>query len=575
MKKFANLYLALVFVILYLPIFYLIAYSFNSGGDMNSFTGFTLDNYQSMFSDSRLMLILAQTFFLAFLSALLATIIGTFGSIFIYESKQKQQTGILSLNNVLMVAPDVMIGASFLILFTLIGFQLGFVSVLLSHIAFSIPIVVLMVLPRLKEMNRDMVNAAYDLGATQWQMLREVMLPYLTPGIIAGYFMAFIYSLDDFAVTFFVTGNGFSTLAVEIYSRARKGISLEINALSTIIFFLWGISAYMQSRTGNVSDKLVIYNWGDYIDPDLLTKFTKETGIKVQYETFDSNEAMYTKIKQGGTTYDIAVPSDYTIDKMVKEDLLVKLDKSKIKGFDQIGSSFKGLSFDPHNDYSIPYFWGTVGIVYNTKLVKKAPQHWDDLWSPDYKNQIMLVDGAREVLGFSLNSLGYSLNTKNMTELRLAETKLNSLTPNIKAIVGDEMKGYMVQGDAAIGVTFSGEASEMLDKNEDLRYVVPSEGSNLWFDNLVIPKTVKHEKEAYAFINFMLKPENAAQNAEYIGYATPNQAAKALLPKSITDDKAFYPSESTIKNLEVYNNLGQKWLGIYNDIYLQVKMYRK
>ena len=342
-----------------------------------------------------------------------------------------------------------------------------------------------------------------------------------------------------------------------------------------IILVLWGISAYMQSHTGSASDKLVIYNWGDYIDPDLLTKFTKETGIKVQYETFDSNEAMYTKIKQGGTTYDIAVPSDYTIDKMVKENLLVKLDKSKIHGFDQIGSSFKGLSFDPHNDYSIPYFWGTVGIVYNTKLVKKAPQHWNDLWSPDYKDQIMLVDGAREVIGFSLNSLGYSLNTKNMTELRLAETKLNSLTPNIKAIVGDEMKGYMIQGDAAIGVTFSGEASEMLDKNDNLRYVVPSEVSNLWFDNLVIPKTVKHKKEAYAFINFMLKPENAAQNAEYIGYATPNDAAKALLPKRITDDKAFYPSESTIKNLEVYDNLGQKWLGIYNDIYLQVKMYRK
>ena len=319
-----------------------------------------------------------------------------------------------------------------------------------------------------------------------------------------------------------------------------------LSGILAIIFFLWGISAYMQSRTGSASDKLVIYNWGDYIDPDLLTKFTKETGIKVQYETFDSNEAMYTKIKQGGTTYDIAVPSDYTIDKMVKEDLLVKLDKSKIHGFDQIGSSFKGLSFDPNNDYSIPYFWGTVGIVYNTKLVKKAPQHWNDLWSPEYRNQIMMVDGAREVIGFSLNSLGYSLNTKNMTELRLAETKLNSLTPNIKAIVGDEMKGYMIQGDAAIGVTFSGEASEMLDKNE-----------------------------AYAFINFMLKPENAAQNAEYIGYATPNEAAKTLLPKSITNDKAFYPSESTIKNLEVYNNLGKKWLGIYNDIYLQDKMYRK
>ena len=227
MKKFANLYLALVFVILYLPIFYLIAYSFNSGGDMNSFTVLLWITIRACFQIADLCN-LAQTFFLAFLSALLATIIGTFGSIFIYESKQKQQTGILSLNNVLMVAPDVMIGASFLILFTLIGFQLGFVSVLLSHIAFSIPIVVLMVLPRLKEMNRDMVNAAYDLGATQWQMLREVMLPYLTPGIIAGYFIAFTYSLDDFAVTFFVTGNGFSTLAVEIYSRARKGISLKL-----------------------------------------------------------------------------------------------------------------------------------------------------------------------------------------------------------------------------------------------------------------------------------------------------------------------------------------------------------
>lgn len=236
MKKFANTYLGLVFVLLYIPIAYLIFYSFNSGGDMNGFTGFTLDHYVTMFQDSRLMLILVQTFFLAFLSALLATAIGTFGTIWIYQTHKKYQNTLLSLNNVLMVAPDVMIGASFLLLFTALGFQLNFVSVLLSHIAFSIPIVILMVLPRLKEMNDDMINAAYDLGATPWQMLREVMLPYLTPGIISGFFMAFTYSLDDFAVTFFVTGNGFSTLSVEIYSRARRGISLEINALSTVVF---------------------------------------------------------------------------------------------------------------------------------------------------------------------------------------------------------------------------------------------------------------------------------------------------------------------------------------------------
>ncbi|MGT2928872.1 ABC transporter permease [Streptococcus dentasini] len=235
-RKLSILYLGIVFILLYLPIFYLIVYSFNRGGDMNHFTAFTWEHYRQVFSDSHLMLILTQTFFLAFLSALLATVIGTFGAIFIHQSKQRSQNTILALNNVLMVSPDVMTGASFLILFTLIGFHLGMWSVLLSHIAFSIPIVVLMVLPRLKAMNQDMINAAYDLGANRLQMLKEVMLPYLTPSIIAGYFMAFTYSLDDFAVTFFVTGNGFSTLAVEIYSRARRGISLEINALSTIIF---------------------------------------------------------------------------------------------------------------------------------------------------------------------------------------------------------------------------------------------------------------------------------------------------------------------------------------------------
>ena len=175
-------------------------------------------------------------------------------------------------------------------------------------------------------------------------------------------------------------------------------------AISLILFFF---AFYLQksSSSGSQSDKLVIYNWGDYIDPELLTKFTKETGIEVQYETFDSNEAMYTKIKQGGTTYDIAVPSDYMIDKMIKENLLVKLDKSQISGLDNIGDEFLGLSFDPKNDYSIPYFWGTVGIVYNTTMVKQAPEHWKDLWREEYRNDIMLVDGAREIMGLGLNTL--------------------------------------------------------------------------------------------------------------------------------------------------------------------------
>lgn len=244
MKKFpwSRLYLALVFIILYAPIFYLIFYSFNEGGTMNSFTGFTWEHYAAVFEDSRLLIIVLNTFMLAFLSALLATVIGTFGAMGIYYTRNRgARNALLSMNNILLVSPDVIIGASFLIFFTMVGsvfrsFNLGFFSVLLSHVAFSIPIVVLMVLPKLQEMNDSMIDAARDLGANSMQVISNIILPFLSPGIIAGYFMAFTYSLDDFAVTFFVTGNGFSTLSVEIYSRARQGISLEINALSTLVF---------------------------------------------------------------------------------------------------------------------------------------------------------------------------------------------------------------------------------------------------------------------------------------------------------------------------------------------------
>ena len=235
--KWSNLYLVFVFILLYLPIFYLIFYSFNAGGNMNGFTGFTWEHYQAVFEDKRLLVIVLQTFLLAFLSALIATVIGTFGAMMIHSTRTRQRRNVLlSANNILMVSPDVIIGASFLIFFTMLGVSLNFVSVMLSHVAFSIPIVVLMVLPKLKEMNPSLIDAGRDLGATNWQIIRKVIIPYITPGIIAGYFMAFTYSLDDFAVTFFVTGNGFSTLSVEIYSRSRQGISLEINALSTLLF---------------------------------------------------------------------------------------------------------------------------------------------------------------------------------------------------------------------------------------------------------------------------------------------------------------------------------------------------
>lgn len=343
-----------------------------------------------------------------------------------------------------------------------------------------------------------------------------------------------------------------------------------------IILILWGISSKLEAdSTQGTTDKLVIYNWGDYIDPELLEEFTAETGIQVDYQTFDSNESMYTKIKQGGTTYDLTIPSEYMISKMTEENMLIKLDKSKIEGLENIDPQFMGLSFDQNNDYSIPYFWGTLGIVYNETMVENPPQEWEDLWSEEYRDNIMLIDGVREVMGFGLQSLGHSLNSKNPAEIEKAAEHLYNLTPNVKAIVADEIKGYMIQDAAAIAVSFSGEASEMLDGNENLHYVVPSKGSNLWFDNMVIPKTAKNLDGAYAFMSFMLRPENALRNAEYVGYSTPIPAAKAMLDEETQNDESFYPSEETMKKMEVYDNLGQEMLGMYNDLYLQFKMYRK
>lgn len=352
----------------------------------------------------------------------------------------------------------------------------------------------------------------------------------------------------------------------------KRLYTLLAGVIGIIIALLIGLCVLNQSDATS-GDTLTIYNWGDYIDPKLIAEFENQTGYHVNYETFDSNEAMFTKIKQGGTHYDIVIPSDYMIQKMKREHLLVPLDKSKIHGLSNIDPQFLNQPFDPHNQYSIPYFWGTLGIVYNPQKLKGIPmQHWKDLWNPKLKDQILLIDGAREVMGLALNRLGYSVNTEDKAQLHQAYRALCQLKPNVKAIVADEMKTYMANGEADIAVTFSGEANDMMEKNPQLRYVVPEEGSNLWFDNIVIPKTVTNKEAAYAFINFMLEPKHAAQNAEYIGYATPNWKAKQLLPKEMRENKAMYPNKSSMKHLEVYKDLGSYWLGVYNDYFLDFKM---
>ena len=349
---------------------------------------------------------------------------------------------------------------------------------------------------------------------------------------------------------------------------------LAIILVSAVLLYV--ISRLNSSQGFSDGNTLTIYNWGDYIDAELVTRFEEETGIKVVYETFDSNEAMMTKIQQGGTTYDIAVPSDYMIEKMRKENLLIPLDHSKLPNLQYIDERFMDLPFDPENKYSVPYFWGTVGIVYNPAMIGgKEISSWNDLWDKDLKNEILLVDGAREVMGMGLNSLGYSLNDTNPEHLQEAKNKLMELYPNVKAIVGDEIKMLLANEEASIGLVWSGVAAEIMWENEDMEYVVPKEGSNLWFDNMVIPSTAKNIDAAHQFINFMLDPEIAAQNTEYVSYSTPNQKALEYMPPEMVEDERFYPPPEIADKLEVYEDLGSKNLALYNELFLEFKMYRK
>lgn len=345
-------------------------------------------------------------------------------------------------------------------------------------------------------------------------------------------------------------------------------------AILIVGFMMLGIVWKLeQGSASGTTDSIIVYNWGDYIDPDVLKQFEQETGIKVIYETFDSNEGMMGKIEQGGTNYDITAPSEYMIEMMMEKDLLLPLDHSLLPNLKNIDPYFLDLPFDPANRYSIPYFWGSLGIAFNPTLLEgQTFESWDNLWDPSLKQRVILVDSAREVVGMGLNSLHYSLNSTDPDEIQEAMDKLALLTPNVKAVIGDEVTQLMVNEEAAVALTWSGQAADMMNSNENIDYIVPEEGSNLWFDNFVIPRTAKNIEGAHAFLNFLLRPDIAAQNTDYVGYTTPNEAALELMDPEVVEDERYYPDEEMREHLEVYRNLGLKNLGIYNEYFLEFKM---
>ncbi len=317
---------------------------------------------------------------------------------------------------------------------------------------------------------------------------------------------------------------------------------------------------------------LKVYNWGDYIDESVLEDFEEQYGIRVIYDTFATNEDMYVKIKAGGSDYDVAIPSDYMIKKMVDEDLLHKIDFNNVPNYQYIGDRFKNLDYDPQNEYSVPYMWGTVGILYNKNVVEEPVDSWRVLWDEKYSKEILMLDSQRDSIGITLKMLGYSLNTKNVDELEAAKDALVEQKPLVLAYVGDEVKDKMINEEAALAVVWSGDAIFMMRQNENLRYAVPKEGTNLWFDGMVIPKTSKHKKEAELFINFMCETETAFKNTDYIGYSTPHTEARKQLDPDLVNDPTAYPNEEDLVSSEVFKDLAGT-IKEYDRIWTEVKSY--
>lgn len=621
-KYLQKIYLALIFILLYAPIVTLVVLSFNQSKTRAKWGGFTLKWYKELFQNEQIMSAFYTTLIIAFVSAAIATIIGTAAAIAIQGMKQKWKTMYMGLTNIPMMNAEIVMGVSLMLLFIAFHMTLGFGTILIAHIMFNIPYVILSVSPKLKQTNRYTYEAAMDLGASPVKAFFKVVFPDIVPGVLSGFMLAFTMSLDDFVITHFTKGPGIDTLSTKIYTEVRKGIKPEIYALSTIMFvtvlvllilvnyspkeeeettarkkvrrpskvkkiiirrvipvticilFIGG-GFYYAEESGVVNDdKLVVYNWGEYIDPEVLTIFEEETGINVVYEEFETNEILYPKVSSGAIAYDVVCPSDYMIQRMIENDLLTEINFDNIPNIKNIGKQYMEQSrqFDPENKYSVPYCWGTVGILYNKTMVDEPVNSWSILWDPKYKDNILMQDSVRDAFGATLKYLGYSLNSTDLDELTEAKNLLIEQKPLVQAYVIDQVRDKMIGNEAALGVIYSGEAIYTQKENPNLEYVIPKEGSNIWIDSWVIPKNAEHKENAEKFINFLCRPDIALMNFEYITYSTPNEAARELIEdESIRNSEIAFPDLSKYDNLETFQYLGTEADQVYGDLWNKVK----
>ena len=656
--------IGLVFLFLYLPIFLLIIFSFNAGDSSAVWQGFSLKWYGSLFQNRLIIESLSTTLLVSLLATAISTVAGTFAAIGVYSLSRRWRDPILMVNDIPMMNADIVTGVS-LCLFFVAFFNgwgsfaawfnsvqsvvtlparvtLGLGTLLIAHVCFNIPYVILNVAPRLRQMDRNLVDAAQDLGCTWIQAFWKVILPEIKPGIVSGALIAFTMSVDDFVISYFTAGSATQTLAMTIYGMTKRRITPEINAVSTLMFaavlVLLVINNIREGRQARLAEKRASFepvrenalveklkewaatprgkllhraaagalavvfvvvvvvltafttsqpvvnvcSWGEYIDEDLIGEFEELYGIRVNYQTTDSNETMYSLLKSGGADYDVIVPSDYMISQLIEEGMLAELDYSAIPNFAQIDERFRNLPYDPENRYTVPYTWGTVGIIYNTAMVDEEITSWGALFDDKYAGQVLLINNSRDALGAALLYLGYSVNTTDEAEIRAAYEVIADANRRgvFQGKVMDEIFQTMEGGNAAIAFYYAGDYLSMYENNEDLAFVVPDEGSNWFVDAMCVLKDAPHYEEAMLWIDFIASTESNLRNMDYIWYASPNAEALEEYPAWYEEeygeelDPELYDimaaPDEVLARCEMYTVLPPATRTLYNDLWIQL-----
>ena len=604
---FSKLYVVLCLAFFYLPILVTMIFSFNSSKSLTRFTGFSLRWYGELINNMEISKAVYVSVTVAILATVISTVLGTITAIGLSKSRKVLKEMVLTINNFPILNPEIVTAIGLMLLFSSLGMTKGYLTMLLAHIAFCTPYVITSVYPKVRSLDPNLANAAMDLGATPYQALTKVIVPMIKEGIFAGALLAFTMSFDDFVISYFVSGNGVKNISIVVYNMTKR-INPTINALSTIVIvvivlvllFANLIMPKLQASTVKKMDPkkrrivafvtaaavvlvlgkwtivsqgshvLRVYNAGEYMDLSLLDKFEKQYNCTVVYETFESNEMMYTKLASG-ETYDVLVPSDYMIERLIKEEYLQALDWKKIPNSKNLLPEVQNKDYDPGNRYSCPYFWGTVGILYNKTMVDDPVDSWGILWNEKYKDSILMQDSVRDAFGITLKYLGYSLNSTDLDELTEAKNKLIEQKPLVQAYVVDQARDKMIGNEAALAVIYSGEAITCQLENPDLEYVIPKEGSNMWIDSWVIPKNAKNKENAEAFINFMCRPDIAKMNFDYITYSIPNEEGRKLLDSEYRNNPIVFPDDKALENCETFKFLGDENDAIYNELWRQVK----